>query len=139
MNKLLLVIVVLHTGCSNMISEDSKLSTMDQRFIGTFGISQEDCNLRDDPNQSDWIFNISNNKMITEMDDMYFYCDYIDGKYLSSNEMQTNFSCVNANLIDRTSHTINFKYVSDDEINIVYPKTDFSPGKNNKLVRCSST
>ena len=127
------------SGCNTALSEASSSLLTDERFIGTFGISQEDCNLRSDPNQFDWIFNISENKMITEMDGMYFYCDYIDGKYLNPNELQANFSCVNANLLDETSHTINFKYISDKKINIIYPKTSFSPGKTNELVRCSST
>ncbi len=126
-------------GCDTSVSKASNSLINDKRFIGTFGISQEDCNLRDDPNQNDLIFNIFKNSMVTEMDKMYFYCDYIDGKYISLNEVQTNFSCVNTNLLDKNQHTINFKYISKNKINIVYPKTNFSPGKTNELVRCSST
>lgn len=129
--------MLLLSGCNTGTSEASSSLIADERFIGIFGISQEDCNLRGDPNQTDWIFNISENKMITEMDEMCFYCDYVDGKYLDSNELQTNFSCVNANLLDKTSHTINFKYISDNKINIIYPKTRFPSGKTNELVRCS--
>ena len=93
--------MLLLSGCNTGTSEASSSLIADERFIGIFGISQEDCNRRGDPNQTDWIFNISENKMITEMDEMYFYCDYVDGKYLDSNELQTNFSCVNANLLGR--------------------------------------
>lgn len=139
MRKPLILLMLLLSGCNTPTSEASNSLITDKRFIGTFGITQEDCNLRGDPNQTDWIFNISENKMITEMDDMYFYCDYIDGGYLNPNELQAKFSCVNASLLDETSHTINFKYIPDNRINIVYPKTSFSPGKTNELVRCSLT
>lgn len=139
LRKYLVISILLLSGCNTGISTASSSLITDGRFIGTFGISQDDCNLRGDSNQTDWIFNISKNKMITEMDDMYFYCDYIDGKYLNPNELQANFSCVNANLLDETSHTINFKHIADNKINIVYPKTSFSPGKTNELIRCSST
>lgn len=130
--------MLLFSGCNTATSEVSSSLIADKRFMGEFGVSQEDCNLRGNPNQTDWIFNISENKMITEMDDMYFYCDYIDGKYLNPNELQVNFSCINAKLLDKTSHTINFKYISENKINIVYPETSFSPGKTNELLRCLS-
>lgn len=137
MRKCLAILFLFLSGCNTVASEAPSSSIVDERFIGTFGISQDDCKLKSDPNQVDWIFNVSGNEMITEMDDMYFYCDYIDGKYLNPNELQANFSCVNANLLDETLNTITFKHISKNKINIVYPPTSFSPGKTNELVRCS--
>lgn len=139
MRKPLIILLFFLSGCNTVTSEVSSSSIADKRFIGTFGISQNDCNLKDDPNQLDWIFNVSEDKMITERDEMYFYCDFINGKYLNPNKLQANFSCVNANLLDKTQHTILLESVSENRINIVYPKTKFSPGKINELVRCSST